>query len=131
MHLGKLLTSIIITTFLLVGATGALYSGMMMGHSMEDIGGCALMGHNTAMCNMNPLEHLSAWQNLVAAIPVQSAVMLLLLLFALLFVLGFSQYLWLLHPSPQPVLISYDLEVRGHDSLQRFIARGLMHPKVF
>jgi len=127
----KLLTSILVITFLLVGATGVAYSGMMIGHGMDDMVGCPLMGHDAAMCNMNPLEHLSAWQNMFAAIPVQSVVILLLLLLALLLVFCLKQYLWLLQPSPQSVYISYDSETGTHDPLRRFIARGLMHPKIF
>lgn len=131
MHLGKLLTSIIIATFLLVGAIGVAYSGTMMGHGMGDMVGCPLMGHDAAVCGMNPLEHLSIWQSMFAAIPVQSAVMLLMLLLALFFMSRLNRYRWLLHPSLQPVYISYDPEIATHDPLRRFIASGLMHPKIF
>jgi hypothetical protein len=131
MRLGKLFVSIVITAFLLVGVTGVAYSGMMMGHGDMEMPGCPLMGHSAALCNMNPLEHLSMWQNMFAAIPVQSAAMLLLLLLALFFLSHFNRYLWLLYPSPQPVYISYDPEVATYDPLRRFIARGLMHPKIF
>lgn len=131
MYLGKLLTSILIATFLLVGVTGVLYSGMMMGHGEMGMPGCPLMVHSATLCTMNPLEHLNMWQNMFAAILMQSAVMVLLLLLALLFVYRFNQYLWLLHPSPQPVRIFYDPEVATYDPLWQFITHGLMHPKIF
>ena len=129
MRIRRLLIGMSTVVFLLVGAIGVAYSGAMMGHG--DMAGCPLMGHDTAMCSMNPLEHLTQWQNMFAAVPAQTVVTLLLTLLTLFFVFCLSQYLWLLHPSPQPVYVSYDPRVRGHDSLRRFIARGLMHPKVF
>ena len=125
----RILLSVLLIAFLLVGITGVAYSGMMMGHG--DMVGCPLMGHDSAMCNMNPLDHLSMWQNMFAAIPVQSVLTLLLSLLALFFFSRFNRYLWLLHPSPQPVYISYDPEVSTYDPLRRFMARGLMHPKIF
>src|SRR3989344_1370356 len=118
MYLRKVVTSITIVAFLLVGATGVAYSGLMM-------------GHDSAVCPMSPLAHINSWQNMFAAIPVQSAVMVLLLLLALFFVSRLKQYLWLLHPSPQPVYLSYDPDVVSHDPVRRFIFRGLTHPKIF
>jgi len=131
MHLGKLLTTILIATVLLVGVTGVAYSGMMMGHGDMEMPGCPLMGHSAALCNMNLLEHLSMWQNMFAALPMPSIALLLWVLLALFFVFRFKQYLWLLHSSPQPVYISCDPEATTRDPLRRFIARGLMHPKFF
>jgi hypothetical protein len=131
MSFRKILVSVSLIGFLIVGATGVAYSGMMMGHGMDDTVGCPLMGHDAAVCNMNPLDHLSMWQTMFAAIPVQTVLALLLSLLALFFFSRLRQHLWLLHPSPQPVYISYDPEVRAYDPLQRFIARGLMHPKIF
>jgi len=131
MRLEKLLTSTIIVVFLLVGAAGVSYSNAIMGHEAMGMMGCPMMGHDAAVCPMNPLAHIAAWQTMFAAIPVQSAVMVLLLLLALFFVSRLKQYLWLLHPSPQPVYLSYDPDVVSHDPVRRFIFRGLMHPKIF
>ena len=132
MHLRKILISLSIITFLLVGATGVAYSGLMMSHDDTGVTGCPLMmGHDAAVCPMNPLAHINSWQSLFAAVPVQNAVTLLLLFLTSFFFLRFNQYLWLLFPSPQPVYISYDPEVATYDPLRRFIARGLMHPKIF
>ena len=121
--------SAFIVGFLLISAVGVAYSGMMMGHG--DMVGCPLMGNNAAVCNMNPLEHFSAWQNLFAAIPVQSTVISLLLLLAVFFLFRLHQFLWLLHPSPQRVYVHIKPEVSTYDPLRRFMARGLMHPKIF
>lgn len=131
MRFGKVSTGIIIVAFMLVGAAGVAYAGPMMGHGMDAMAGCPLMGHSAAVCSMNPLAHLSAWQSLFAAILVQSTVLSLLLLLALFLTLRLSQYLWLLYPSPQPACFTYDPECATYDPLRRFIARGLMHPKVF
>ena len=131
MYLGKLLTSITIAAFLLVGVGSITHAGMMESDCQADSVCCSLMGHDAAVCSMNPLEHLSAWQSLFAAIPAQSTVMLLLLLVALLLVFRLNQCPWLLYASSQPVYIRRDPGVIIHDSLRRFITRGLMHPKIF
>ena len=132
MQIRKILITLSLIVFLLVGAAGVAYSGVMMGHGMGDMIGCPLMGHSAALlCDMNPLEHLTQWQSMFAAIPAQSMMLLLLFLLALFFRSRLKQHLWLLHPSPQPVYVSYDPEAVTHDPLRRFIACGLMHPKVF
>ena len=131
MEIRKTLITLSLMIFLLVGATGMAYSGTMMDHGMETMLGCPLMSHSAAICNMNPLEHLTQWQHLFAAIPAQSVALLLLMLLALFFSLRLDQYRWLLHPSPQLVYVSYDPEAITHDPLRRFIFSGLMHPKVF
>jgi len=154
MQIRKILITLSLIIFLLVGAAGVAYSGVMMpalhsparttvqsgglgeggGHGMGDMIGCPLMSHSAAICNMSPLEHLAQWQHLFAAIPAQSMMLLLLLLLfllALFFRFRLKQHLWLFHPSPQLVYVSSDPEAATHDSLQRFIMRGLMHPKIF
>ena len=120
---------ILIITFLLISAVGVAYSVMMMEHG--NMIGCPLMGHDAAMCPMNLFEHLSMWQSMFAAIPVQSIVLMLLSLLALFFSVRLRELLWLLHPSPQPVRIFCDHEAGTHDPLRLFTARGLMHPKIF
>lgn len=122
--------SAFILGFLLISAVGVAYSGVMMGHGM-DMAGCPLMGNNAVVCNMNPLDHLSAWQNLFAAIPTQNAATVLSLLLAVFFLFQLRRFLWLLHPSPQPVYVRIKPEVSTYDPLRRFMARGLMHPKIF
>jgi len=131
MSFSKAHIGVLIVAILLVSAFGVGFSGLLMGHDDMNMIGCPLMGHDVALCPMNPLAHITAWQNLFAAIPVQSFVMVLLLLLALFFVSRLKQYLWLLHPSPQPVYVSCNPEAVSHDPLRRFISRGLMHPKIF
>ncbi|MBI2475875.1 MAG: hypothetical protein HYV67_01370 [Candidatus Taylorbacteria bacterium] len=132
MRFAKLSAGLFIIVLLLAGAAGAAHAGMMAGQgNMGDMVGCALMGHNEAVCGMNPLKHLSGWQNLFAAVPAQNAMMLFMLLLALFFFLRFNQYLRFLYPPPQAVRIFYDPAIVMYDSLRLFMARGLMHPKIF
>jgi hypothetical protein len=133
MNRGTVLTGLLVITFLLAGVLGAAYSGTMMAHNMDGMAGCPLMGNSAVICNMNPLEHLAGWQNLFAAVPVQSAVISLLIILALLFVARIMTHLhlWLWYPSPQAAVVAHNPEVSSHDQLSRFIARGLMHPKLF
>lgn len=96
---------------------------------MEQGMGCPFsMGH-TAVCAL-PFAHIEHWQNLFVATAVMSIVAALLTLIA---VLVFSRgiFLWLAHQSPQPFFATYHPDVATYDVLRRFIARGLMHPKVF
>ena|SRR5579859_1412601 len=130
MQLRKALISISIIALALVGSIGIGYFGMMMG-GMDNMVGCPLMGHDSAVCNMNPLDHLSMWQSMFAAIPVQNILTLLLSLLSLFLFFRFRYYSWLLHPTPPRVYISFDSADATYDPLQRFIARGLMQPKVF
>jgi hypothetical protein len=51
-----------------------------------EMSGCPFMG--TALCQMNPLEHLSAWQGMLAYLPGQ-AVLSTLLALVLFLALGF------------------------------------------
>lgn len=127
----RILMSAFIVGFLLINAVGVSYSGTMMGHGEIGMADCPLMGYSAAVCNMNPLEHVSMWQTMFAAIPVQSAVFALLLLLAFFFFTRFRELLWLFHSSPQPIRIFYDPEIGTHDPLRLFMARGLMHPKIF
>jgi len=80
MHLQKTLITLLVIVLLLVGAGGAAYSGMMMGHGTDDTVVCPLMGHSAVVCNMSLLDHLTQWQNQFAFISLQNTLLVLLLL---------------------------------------------------
>lgn len=121
--------SVLIIGFLLISAVGAAYSGAMMSHG--DMTGCPLTGYSAAACNTNLLQHLSIWQSMFTAIPAPILLSVLLLLLTAFFFVRFRQFLWLLHPPLQPIRIWHDPDIGTHDPLRLFMARGLLHPKIF
>lgn len=131
MTFAKLLTGLVLISYLFAGGGGISHSMMMTDHCIDGMTCCPFMGDIASVCNMSPLDHLSAWQNMFAAIPMQRVAILLLLLSALFFMLRFGEYLRLFYPTPQRIYIRPDPEIATYDSLRRFIARGLMHPKIF
>ena len=130
MRIKKLFITGFIIAFLLVGATGAAYSGMTGTDAMGMIG-CPLMGHDAAVCTMNIFAHLGAWQSLFAATVEQNAVFALLLLLVVFFFTAAAFVRHLLEPPPVIAYVSASPEISTHDPLRCFIARGLMHPKIF
>lgn len=130
MQVSRLFFVIALLAFLLVGPVG-MGLGMAMSNDGMGMIDCPLMGHDAAVCSMNPLEHIGMWQTMFAAIPVQSLVLSLVLLLAAFALVRFKELLYLLALSLQPVHIFYDFEVISHDPLRRFMARGLVHPKIF
>ena len=94
MWVRETLITLSLMIFLLVGASGVAYSGLMMSNDDMGTANCPLMmGHDSAVCPMSPLAHISSWQNMFAAIPTQGVMLLLLLLLALFFVSRLKQYL--------------------------------------
>jgi hypothetical protein len=82
-HLLKttLLSVLLLAVFVSATSAGCFLSSDM---SMKDgkMAPCPYMGM-TAVCNMTPFEHITAWQSAFAAIPVETAMMLLFVLFTL------------------------------------------------
>lgn len=131
MQLPKPFIAFAILALVIVGAFGMAFPGMTMGHGDMGMIGCPLATHGLVVCSMNPLEHLNMWQSMFAAIPVQTLGVALTLLLAAVVLLRFKDFLWRLEPSPQPIHASRYLQAKAYNPLQRFVARGLMHPKVF
>jgi hypothetical protein len=131
MTLKKALVGVFALAILLVSAVGVSYSAMAMGMNHSGMVACPFMGHREAVCSMNIFEHLSAWQSMFSATPVESLSLLVLLLLALFFFSHYYKRLWILNPLPQFAYVRIDPNVSPHDSLRQFIARGLMHPKIF
>jgi len=98
MHLQKTLITLLVIVLLLVGAGGAAYSGMMMGHGTDDTVVCPLMGHSAVVCNMSLLDHLTQWQNQFAFISVQNTLLVLLFLLTLALCVTLTSTAW-----PRPV----------------------------
>lgn len=117
---------------LLAASFGGAHIGMdsdMQGQ----MSGCPFMGM-AAICNMTPLEHISAWQNMFTTLPQQKD------LFALLFALfgAVAAFLWMKYrfdPPSKAVVpiqkISYQAYIPLATALQELFARGILNPKPF
>ena len=94
---------------------------------------CPTMG-TAAICQMNPLEHIAAWQNLFIFTPNQNNILtLLLLLLAATF--------WFLRMFVRYAISSLNIFPPGRHyarasasfrtPLQELFSNGILHPKIF
>ena len=130
----RLLFSALIVVVLSMSMWGAVSTGMMMQDgTMQN---CPFMGV-TALCNMNLLEHLTAWQSMFNAIPASIAsVFLLLSLLALVF-LAYGRVRELFYESIDSLAVLVQLYARRSlafayaNSLQQAFSDGILNPKVY
>ena len=132
---GKGLLILGLVAFLSLGSFGMSHSTMSMGPdgsmTMTD---CNMPGM-TAICNMNPLEHIAMWQSMFTTTLQQNGFDLLVLLLA-----AFTLALvWtrLLRPQLQPekVLTFSTIRSRGvslpSPLFQELFSSGILNPKLF
>ena len=86
----------------------------------------------TVLCNMSPLEHMTQWQHLFTALPIQLGALALLLLMAL-FLTGVVARLRLFLPSSPPIRSFHRDRYKYvvFDPFRLAMSRGIIHPKVF
>lgn len=119
--------------FLAVVIFGPAHTGM----AMNDDGimsNCPYLGI-TALCKMQPLEHVVAWQNMLVMLPVKTMALfasVLLLAFVALFV--FLQQrrngeVWRARPSQQKHRRRFIVGIK--DTLQEQFSNGILHTKIF
>src|SRR3989344_1021898 len=76
--------------FLFLGFFGLSHSSMAMGEDGTMMSNCPLMSGQAVVCNMNPLEHIAAWQSMFTSLPQQDNTAVILLLLAALVI----AFLW-------------------------------------
>lgn len=124
-------------SFMLVGILGILlFSIPQMSMDMRVSGGninCPFGGHSTAICQMNPMEHIQEWQGIFTILPIQNT-SLLFTFFAFLVIskLKFRNRFLILE-APLVILGSlYSLiSFQIFDSLEELFSSGILNPKVF
>lgn len=124
----KLVLGLLILAFLVIGNAGMVSTGMEMHEGQMQ--NCPFMGI-TAICNMNPIEHMAAWQSLFAAIAPQLTIIGLLLLLSLLLIRRILHDFLKRRPLIKRSSFYYSREVEVFDNLRLAFARGLIHPKIF
>lgn len=131
----KGLVLVFLMTFFFVGFLGFGHAEMSTTMDGQMNTACPFMPGMTSLCHMDPLEHLSAWQNIFAAIPGQLSLFGTLLLLIASFLIVRSIKI----PDIPVHLFNYVppqlLYVRNCVSivspLQEAFSNGILHPKVF
>lgn len=128
----KPLFALAVFAFLFGGTFNLAHAGM----SMEDgqMSGCPFVPGMSAICTMNPLEHIAAWQSMFTIVPAEKTfAFLLLFLFALLAVRALrTKIRWtfdLLQSYTSPQRTSNVFVPRY--ALQEAFSDGIINPKVF
>lgn len=94
---------------------------------------CPLMGV-AALCNMSPLEHIAAWQNIFAALPFKKAAALASLLLLVSFTIFFLRDFWDTSRLQSVAVHRQRFRRRArnvHDEIQEAFSDGILNPKVF
>jgi len=119
------------TALFLVGSLGFSYFGMEM-----EVGGemanCPFMPGQAAICTMNPLEHIAAWQNVFTGLAQENILVFLacasLIFFFVRRLRGESHIL----SAPVPYMLRRRVEIPIVLSpLGEAFLRGTLHPKIF
>lgn len=120
--------------FLFLGFFGLSHVSMAMGADGTMMSNCPLMSGQAVVCNMDPLEHIAAWQSMFTSLPQQDSTAVMLLLLAALVI----AFLWthLRWPSIADACISAQFFVRREyiplaTPLQELFSNGILNPKIF
>jgi len=119
-----------IVAFFAVGVLGLTY-GMPMDSSGQ-MSNCPFLGV-TALCKMNPMEHMAAWQNMFAAVPSKTAPELAALLLLALFVVAFLKDIWNSKKLELVPVFSQRFREKTFvvsSPLQELFSSGILHPKI-
>lgn len=124
-----LIVSIIV--FFAAGTFGISHLGMTSDANGQ-MSNCPFMGV-AALCDMNPLEHIAAWQNMFTAVPFKGISALALLLLAF-----FAVFLWRDFWNTRWVqsISNHSQYFRNktfliRNELQEALSAGILHPKLF
>jgi len=120
-----------VAALFLAGSLGFSYFGMEM-----EVGGempnCPFMLGQAAICTMNPLEHIAAWQNVFTALAQKNILAFLVLASLIFFFVGrlrgashilFAHELYMVRRRVEiPIVLS---------PLEEAFLRGTLHSKIF
>lgn len=109
--------------------------GLSMKHDMQgSMVNCPLMSGSTTLCQMNPLEHITKWQQLFTTTRQTDAMVLIVALF----ILGSTILLLKMHSQRSLLQIRlYTYHKRKNPQMQLFnhlllaFSNGVLHPKLY
>ncbi len=133
---GKVLLVLGLMAFLFLGVFGMSHSTMNMGtDGSMTMSNCLFMSGQAVVCDMNTLEHISAWQSMfVTTLHQNGSDLLVLILVALALALVWTRLLW---PRPSQNLSQAFSIARLQKAglplplLQELFSRGILNPKLF
>lgn len=131
-NLAKKLLFLGLAVFFFVGFLSIGHFGMNMDQDGQ-MSNCPIMGAET-ICQMNPLEHLAAWQSIFTVLPSKDTFNIITLLFLSLII--FLSLRSSRCDDNSPPVQSYNLFSRIEaliirNPLQEAISSGIIHPKSF
>lgn len=130
LHGYKILITLVVMSLLLVSSIGFPHFGMDMEQGGQ-MSGCPFMGM-TAICQMSPIEHIAAWQNMFTSLPFQNSVLLLLLsLLAFFLVLTWIEKIPIRPVSTQTIRYTQRAYISLRNPLQELFSSGILNPKLF
>ena len=124
-----------LVAFLLLGFFGLFHSSMAMGENGNmTIWNCPFMSGQAVVCNMDPLEHIAAWQSMFTSIPSQTGSTLISMLLAALALAFLWTHLW--RPPIDRTVVSTRLFIRRNyisltSPLRELFSSGILNPKLF
>ena len=115
----------------LIGSLGFSHFGMEM-----EVGGemlnCPFMPGQAAICTMNPLEHIAAWQNVFTALAPENILIFLIFASLIFFFVGLRRGTNHILSAPVLWLARRKVEIPFVLSpLEEAFLRGILHPKIF
>lgn len=121
--------------FFLIGFLGLGHMSMDMESDMNGSVTCFMPGMTEVLCQMNPIEHLAAWQSMFAVIPSQGDV-LLFLIALLAIIVGAIMIIYRSSAppeiyTPQSQFLYSKRYIPIIDWLQEIFSNGILHPKIF
>ncbi|MCR4306487.1 MAG: hypothetical protein NUV42_00805 [Candidatus Yonathbacteria bacterium] len=124
-----------IITFLLVGFFGVGLMGIHMGSPEQEMPGCPVMGITT-LCQMNPLEHITAWQSMFVSVSPKGVLGTLAFFLAFLFLTFSVKSFW---STRRPLLLSDQKTISIprvvisiiRNPLAEAFSNGILNPKIF
>ncbi len=134
-NLTKLLLIFSIAAFLLISFLGVGHLGMNMDSLGQEMPGCSVMGMAT-VCQMNPLEHIAAWQSMFVSVSPKGisgtlAFFLAFLLFAFsaksFWSVGLASFFF--NQKTTSILRRVISIIRN--PLQEAFSNGILNPKIF
>jgi hypothetical protein len=128
----KAILALAVLPVFLFPSVGFLHFGTdSMGGQM---GNCPFGGHSMVICEMNPMEHIQEWQSMFTALPLETALTLLLVLLALSVARTFSLNKYSSTSPPRAPLVysrrtTYSFQI--FNPLQEAYSSGILNPKLF
>src|SRR3989344_381758 len=133
-NLPKYVLVVVFFAFVFFSSVGIFSPDMAMISDGQMSSKCPFMPGMASLCQMNPLEHIAAWQSMFAAIPNQSDILTVLFLLAL--ALGATLLVranWSMAPPKilvsQPSFTYYKRYIPIMSPLQEAFSDGILHPK--